>query len=227
MTDTDSRIAAPTAASGSRVGPAGRRIEFAFFYLGLPILLAFVLPPSAMFPLLFAATLVGIVLLGLTPGFAWRELFRGWHRSDWRLVAGVTAVTAAVSGLLVWWLVPHMALSLPRRAPELWLTIMALYPLLSALPQELVFRPLFFRRYGHLFPAGHSALLANGALFGLAHLMFWNWPAVLLSTAGGLIFAHAYVHRGSFPLAVILHAICGAIIFTSGLGTFFYHGAVR
>jgi membrane protease YdiL (CAAX protease family) len=227
MTDTDSRIPAPTATSGPGVGPAGRRIEFALFYLGLPILLAFVLPPSAMFPLLLAATLVGIVLLGLTPGFAWRELFRGWHRSDWRLVAGVTAVTAAVSGLLVWWLVPHMALSLPRRAPELWLMIMALYPLLSALPQELVFRPLFFRRYGHLFPVGHSALLANGALFGLAHLMFWNWPAVLLSTAGGLIFAHAYVRRGSFPLAVILHAICGAIIFTSGLGTFFYHGALR
>jgi membrane protease YdiL (CAAX protease family) len=227
MTDAQNRLPDPTDAAGSGLGPAGRRIEFALFYLGLPMLLAFVLPPSAMFPLLFAATLIGIVLLGLTPGFAWRELFRGWHRSDWRLVAGVTAVAAAVSGLLVWWLVPHMALSLPRRAPELWLTIMALYPLLSALPQELVFRPLFFRRYGHLFPAGHAALLANGALFGLAHLMFWNWPAVLISTAGGLIFAHAYVQRGSFPLAVILHAICGAIIFTSGLGTFFYHGAVR
>ena len=76
-----------------------------------------------------------------------------------------------------------------------------LYPLLSALPQELVFRPLFFRRYGHLFPDGRIALLANGALFGLAHLMFWNWPAVLLSTAGGLIFAHAYARRGSFALA--------------------------
>jgi uncharacterized protein len=120
-----------------------------------------------------------------------------------------------------------MALSLPRRAPELWLMIMALYPLLSALPQELVFRPLFFRRYGDRFPGGSIALLANGALFGLAHLMFWNWPAVLLSTADGPIFAHAYARRGSFPLAVVLHAICGAIIFTSGLGTFFYHGAVR
>ena len=214
-----------TSGTGSCAG--GRRLEFALFYLGLPILLAFALPPSAMFPLLFAATFVGIVLLGLTPGFSWRELLRGWRQSDWGVVAAVTAVTAAVSGLLVWWLVPHMALSLPRRAPELWLMIMALYPLLSALPQELVFRPLFFRRYGHLFPGGRIALVANAALFGLAHLMFWNWPAVLLSTAGGLIFAHAYERRGSFPLAVVLHAICGAIIFTSGLGTFFYHGAVR
>ena len=30
--------------------------------------------------------------------------------------------------------------------------IAALYPLLSALPQEIVFRPLFFRHYGALLP---------------------------------------------------------------------------
>ena len=65
----------------------------------------------------------------------------------------VGAATAAVAALLVWWLVPQQALSLPRRATGLWLAIMALYPLLSALPQELLFRPLFFRRYGALFPS--------------------------------------------------------------------------
>ena len=27
-------------------------------------------------------------------------------------------------------------------------------------------------------------------------------------------------------MAVVLHAVCGGIVFTSGLGTFFYHGAV-
>jgi uncharacterized protein len=79
----------------------GRWIEFALLYLGLPVLLAFVLPPSAMFPLLFAATLVGILLLGLTPGFTWRELLRGWRRSDWGFVASVTIITTAVSALLV------------------------------------------------------------------------------------------------------------------------------
>jgi hypothetical protein len=41
-----------------------------------------------------------------------------------------------------------------------------------------------------------------------------------------VIFAQAYLGRGGFALAVGRHAACGAIIFTSGLGTFFYHGAV-
>jgi membrane protease YdiL (CAAX protease family) len=204
---------------------AARAVEFAALYLGLPLLLALALPPDALFPVLFAATGLGLALLARTPGFRWRELTGGWRRLDWGAVLAVAAVTAVVTGLLVWWLAPHQAFLLPRRATGLWLAIMLLYPLLSALPQELLFRPLFFRRYGGLFPGRDVAVLANGLLFGLAHLMFWNWVAVALTVAGGLIFARAYL-RGGFPLAVVLHAVCGGIVFTSGLGTFFYHGAV-
>jgi membrane protease YdiL (CAAX protease family) len=204
---------------------AARAVEFAALYLGLPLLLALALPPDALFPVLFAATGLGLALLARTPGFRWRELTGGWRRLDWGAVLAVAAVTAVVTGLLVWWLAPHQAFLLPRRATGLWLAIMLLYPLLSALPQELLFRPLFFRRYGGLFPGRDVAVLANGLLFGLAHLMFWNWVAVALTVAGGLIFARAYL-RGGFPLAVVLHAVCGGIVFTSGLGSFFYHGAV-
>ena len=120
---------------------------------------------------------------------------------------------------------PGQALALPRRAPGLWVAIMLIYPFLSALPQELVFRVLFFRRYGGLFDGRRVAVAVNAAGFGLAHLMFWNWVAAALTVAGGVIFARAYLRRG-FVQAVLLHAIAGGIIFTSGLGSFFYHGAV-
>ena len=171
-------------------------------------------------------TALGLVLLARTPGFRWRELATGWDRIDWGHVGLVAAGTAAVCAVAVWLLVPEQALALPRRMPGLWLMILVLYPILSALPQELLFRPLFFRRYAALFPGASAALAANAFLFGFAHLMFWNWVAVVLSAAGGLIFAHGYLARGGFPMAVALHAVCGAIVFTSGLGTFFYHGAV-
>jgi len=207
-------------------GRTARAAEFAGLYLGLPLLLALALPPDWMWPVLAAATALALALLARTPGFAWGELLRGWRGLDWGHVALVGAATAAVAGLLVWWLVPWQAFALPRRATGLWLTILALYPFLSALPQELVFRPLFFRRYGGLFPDRRLAILANGLVFGLAHLMFWNWVAPALTVAGGLIFGHAYLGRGGFALALVLHALCGAIVFTSGLGTFFYHGAV-
>lgn len=200
--------------------------EFAALFLGVPLVLALALEPSWIWPVLAGSTLVGLGLLARTPGFRWSELAQGWRRLDWRHVARVAALTAGVAGVMVALMIPERALELPRRMPALWLTILALYPLLSALPQELVFRPLFFRRYGELFPGRTAALAANATVFALAHLMFWNWVALALSFAGGFIFAQGYLSRGGFAMAVALHAVCGAIVFTSGLGAFFYHGAV-
>ena len=68
--------------------------------------------------------------------------------------------------------------------------------------------------------------LSSAFVFALAHLVFWNWVALVLTFVGGGIFAAAYLGRGGFALAVVLHAVAGAILFTSGLGGFFYHGAI-
>lgn len=213
-------------ASEIETGPRwSRAIECVAFFLAAPLALALALPPTALFPALFGMTALGLVLLARTPGFEWRDLATGWGRIDWRRVAVAAALTAFATGFLVWLLVPGQALILPRTMPTLWLTILALYPLLSALPQEIIFRPLFFRRYGHLFPGETVAILVNAAAFALAHLMFWNWIALTLTFAGGLIFAVGYLRAG-FATAVALHAVCGLVLFTSGLGVFFYHGAV-
>ncbi|MFD1051826.1 hypothetical protein ACFQ1S_42845, partial [Kibdelosporangium lantanae] len=48
---------------------------------------------------------------------------------------------------------PTLLWDLPRRKPVLWLIIMVAYPLLSAYPQELVFRGFLFHRYGPAFGA--------------------------------------------------------------------------
>lgn len=210
-----------------RIEPAARawrRAEFAGLFIGLPLALALVFPPDWVWRVLVAATVVALLLLARTPGFHWRSLAEG--AVDWRRVGALALVTAVAASGLVWLLVPGQALMLPRRSLELWLAIMALYPLLSALPQELLFRPLFFHRYGDLFPSARAAVLTNGAVFGLAHLMFWNWVAVAMTAVGGVLFAEAYRRHG-FPTAVVMHAVAGCIIFTSGLGSFFYHGAVR
>lgn len=199
-------------------------VEFAALFVGVPLALAFLLPPTAMFSVLGVMTAVGIFLLHRTPGFSWHELKRG--PVPWRPVALALALTAAagVIGTLV--LFPDMLFFLPRQNTGLWLMILALYPLLSALPQELLFRPLFFRRYGSLFPSVHIAVWANALLFSVAHLMYAH-PVVLgMTFAGGWIFGWLYAVRGSFGAALLLHAVAGQILFTSGLGILFYSGAV-
>lgn len=198
--------------------------EFSALFVGVPLALAFLLPPTAMFTVLGVMTAIGILLLHRTPGFSWDELWRG--PVPWRPVVLALLLTAAagVAGTLV--LFPHMLFFLPRQNTGLWLVILALYPLLSALPQELLFRPLFFRRYGSLFPSVHLAVWANALLFSIAHLMYAH-PVVLgMTFVGGWLFGWLYAVRGSFGAALLLHAVAGQILFTSGLGILFYSGAV-
>lgn len=207
-----------------------RRLRLATEFLGLfvaaPLTLAFTLPATAMFPGLFALTAVGVALLWLTPGFAWRDLTRGWNRIDWRVVGLFALATAVAAAAVVAALAPWAAFRLLVSNPAMMAVIALFYPLLSVLPQEIVFRPLFFRRYGEILPPLQPAIALNAALFSLAHLMYWSWVVSAMTFAGGLVFAWAYEARRNFPMAFVLHAIGGVIIFAMGLGVFFFSGNV-
>ncbi|MGL4235134.1 CPBP family intramembrane glutamic endopeptidase [Tabrizicola sp.] len=206
-------------------------VEFLGLYILIPLGLAVILPPGAMFPVLFVlagVSVLGVFLLHKTPSFAWRDLLAGMERISWGVVAGFALVVLAGSLAVILLTRPDAAFSLPQERPGLWLLTLALYPILSALPQEAVFRPLFFRRYAALLPSGAAAIVLNAAVFSLAHLMFWNWIVLAMTFVGGLVFAWAYEARRSFPLAVLLHSVAGWILFTVGLGVYFYAGnAVR
>lgn len=210
--------------------PLPRRLrlwtEFAFIFGALPLVMALHLPPAVMWSALGGMFVLAVVLLSVSEGFDWRDLLSRPNAPDLIVAAAFSAVAVAASVLLVLWLRPHALFGLPRYNPDLWLTIMIAYPFLSALPQEIVFRALFFGRYGALFPSRPAAILTNAGAFALAHLFYWNWPAVVLTGLGGVIFAWAYLDRRSFLLAWVLHAIAGLAVFTSGLGIYFYHGTV-
>jgi membrane protease YdiL (CAAX protease family) len=208
---------------------ATRRLqaEFALLYLCVPLAMAVLMPPGWMFPVLFGFTAVAAGLLHRTPGFRWRDLLRGWRRVDWRLVLVFAGLATLICAGTILWLRADAFLMLVRRDPVLLLAIFVFYPILSALPQEVVFRVLFFRRYGGLMPGRGAALAVNAGVFSFAHLMYWNWPALVLTFLGGLVFAWAYERQGNFPAAVLLHALAGWILFTLGLGVFFYAGFVE
>lgn len=201
--------------------------EFVLLFAAAPLAMATLLPPRAMFPALFGLTAVGIVLLQLTPGFRWRELSRGWGRIDWRFVGLFVAVTVALTAAVVAGFAPQDAFGLLRANPAMMAVIALLYPVMSALPQEIVFRPLFFRRYSAILPPLRAAIPLNAALFSLAHLMYWSWIVAVMTFGGGLVFAWAYEARRSFPMAFVLHALAGVILFLMGLGVFFYSGNVQ
>ena len=65
------------------------QLEFTAFYILIPLTIAVAMPPGWMFPMLFAFTALGALLLHLTPGFHWRELVTGFSRIDWPFVGSL------------------------------------------------------------------------------------------------------------------------------------------
>lgn len=135
------------------------------------------------------------------------------------------ALATALLSLYVLFVEPERWLAFPRERPGMWAMVMLLYPVLSVLPQEVLFRAVLFARY-------ESALTLRGAMtlsvfsFGYAHIALENLIALLLSLLGGWIFADTYARHRSLALVTLEHALYGCTIFTIGLGWYFYHGNV-
>ncbi len=126
---------------------------------------------------------------------------------------------------------PGSFLVFPRSNTPFWLLVMIFYPLISVTTQELVYRVLFFHRYAAVLNAGWLAIAVNAALFAGMHAILFasrgphfHWEAVAISFAGGLLFALRFAATRSFLAVALEHALYGDLIFTIGLGRFFFTG---
>jgi membrane protease YdiL (CAAX protease family) len=204
------------------IGPARRgriliALEFLVVFGGVPLAIALLRRP-------------GLLVLALWGGglIAWRATRRRVPRrqpSRIRFVLLRFAVLAPLLTLIVWLAAPGQFLDLPRHKPILWAAIMLLYPALSVWPQEIIYRRFIFQRYGGLLGTDFKRIAASAAAFGFAHVIFLNVWAVLLTLAGGVLFAQSYTRSGSLTAPSIEHALYGCLVFTIGLGRFFYTGS--
>ncbi|MXQ08656.1 CPBP family intramembrane metalloprotease [Alphaproteobacteria bacterium GH1-50] len=212
----------------ARIGRGRLWVEFVLFFIVAPLAVAVLLPPRWMFPALFTVTGVGLILLFLTPGFRLLLLTRGLLRMSTPLVVMTALVTLAVGYGIMQATRPEALWMIVRRNPELMAMIALGYPVVSALPQEVVFRVLFFERYAPILPSRIAPqIVLNANIFALAHVMYWSWIVLALTFAGGLLFAWSYRVRGNFPEAVVLHSVAGVALFLLGMGVYFYSGNVQ
>ena len=204
--------------------------ELLALFVGVPTLMAvffeFLQRQRLLFGLIWLLAGVALFLLFRTPGWQARSLLRGPVLGEWRLILVFWVVTALVSTGFVFAINPDLFLSFALARPEIWLMVMIAYPIASALPQEIIFRSLFFERYGELFPSTALLIAANGVLFGLGHLFYDNWITITMTAAGGAIMGWAYLRHRSMLLAWVMHALAGQLVFTAGLGRYFYSGAI-
>ena len=162
-------------------------------------------------------------ILSREPDFSWKQAWSGtpWTSREFKLVAARFVLASVGIALLTYLIQPDRLFSFPSQRPFFWLIVMSLYPLLSAFPQELVFRTFFFRRYSELFPQNWVMLAISACIFGFIHIVFHNEIAPLLSVLGGFFLASSYARHASLKKAAIEHALYGDMLFTVGLGYYF------
>jgi hypothetical protein len=114
-------------------------------------------------------------------------------------------------------------LNLPTSHFFLWLLILILYPIFSAFPQDIIYRKFFFQRYGKLFKNKKILIITNAFLFSFAHIIYLNPIVVIFTFIGGLLMAISYAQHQSLFKVSVEHGLYGNIVFSSGLGNYFYH----
>lgn len=119
---------------------------------------------------------------------------------------------------------PEQFLGFPLARPWRWLMVMALYPVLAAYPQELIFRAFIFQRYGRLFKDERHVMHLSAGAFAFAHVIYLNPLSMLLTLAGGYLFSYNYLKSRSLFSAALEHALYGCLFFTIGPGRLFYAG---
>lgn len=181
------------------------------------------IPLFKIFPVMF---IVFVVILTLDRTFSWREaLSRGISRRVLAGILGTFAIVAPAFAVFAWYDSPQRFLAFPLYAQSLWLMVMVIYPLVSVTTQEIMFRLFFYGRYRALFgDNAHAAILVNGVLFAFVHIIFQSWVTIVISLLGGVLFAWRYETTRSFWAVCLEHALWGNLLFTLGMGQYFYTG---
>ncbi|MFW5658131.1 MAG: CPBP family intramembrane glutamic endopeptidase [Bacteroidota bacterium] len=199
-------------------------LEIVVIFIGLPLIYNFeLIPVHKSIPLLFMFFIYLAYLLKVSK-FKLRRLglngFKQW--SDWKPVLTRFAFVLIILLIIMYIFDKEHLYFLPRTNIIIWLGVAFLYPIWSVIPQELIYRAYFFKRFAFFFKNEIWLILVNAFLFSFAHIIFNNWIAVTLTFLGSIMFARTYIKSKSLLVVFIEHTLYGVMIFTIGLGRYFY-----
>ena len=93
--------------------------------------------------------------------------------------------------------------------------LLLFYLFLSVVPQELIFRFLFFHRYTYYFNK-YEFLFLNSLVFCFCHIIYFDIFILLFSFFGNLLFTFNYMKNKSLLLVIIEHFLIGQTLIILG-----------
>jgi len=93
--------------------------------------------------------------------------------------------------------------------------LLLFYLLFSVIPQEIIFRFLFFYKYKDYFNK-FEILLLNSLVFSFCHLIYFDIYILLFSFFGNLLFTFNYMKNKSLLAVIIEHFLLGQTLIILG-----------
>lgn len=202
-----------------------RYLEFGLLFIALPVIFYFEIVPVPKIAALLVIALCCLLVLWNDKSYDLKNLFNKPGKPG--LVKKMIWQSGLAATLIIVFVLlnkPGALFVFPKEQPLVWVLVMLLYPFLSALPQEFLYREYFFHRYDHLFRKEWVLMLMSALSFSFLHIIYDNIWALLFSFIGGLIFARTYRSTRSLYWVSLEHAIYGCLVFTIGMGNYFYEG---
>ncbi len=198
-------------------------LEFILLFLGVPLIIfleaRLVHPSKALLP--FVALV--ILILHYSNNFKWKELFR--FRISGPLFLKHLGIVSLVGILMASWVYffdRNNLFNLPRENWQLWLAVILVYPVFSAFTQEVIYRTFIFKRYGRIFRENVPKIIASALVFSFVHLFYYHPASMILTFILGIYLGWIYLKTQSVLFAAILHGLMGIVVFSVGLGHYFW-----
>ena len=207
---------------GTGVNKIWLGIEFVLLFFGIPLLLlgsVITHPSSILIPLLFGIFLI----LRYRTDFKFYELrvFKIPKKILLKhLGIQILILITLLLGVLIF--IPDKLLNLPKGNFWIWVALSFFYPVFSAYAQEVIYRVFLFKRYSLIFPKNWMFILASAMSFSYVHIVYFSMISIILTFFAGIYLAKVYLDTKSVLFTGILHGIMGNIVFTVGLGEYFW-----
>ena len=149
-----------------------KKLEFFFIFLALPSIIFLFDSTIIVFLTLYLVFILSLVILYFDKTFLLVSLKK---KIDWKFVSIFTVSFICLGFIYVLLIDKNLLFIFPKTNFKLWLVVIIVYPFLSVIPQEIVYRVFFFQRY---FPKNNNSnflIILNMFVFSYGHLVFNNF----------------------------------------------------
>lgn len=198
-----------------------KSLEIVFLFIISPLILWFSIPIIYKVVYLFLGVAYITIISIFIEKFQKRKLDKKLRNRALKHIAFRFLIIALLTICILYIQDKEALFNVMLNKPSLWLKFSGIYILLSVIPQELIYRTFFVKRYQSLIKNNLLFLLINSLLFSFAHIWFQSWIVLSFTFIGSLLFTNNYLKTKSTWLVIFEHSLYGVWLYTVGYGALF------